>query len=420
METTRRLPNWLAAPMLDVLRNASYRKLFSAQVIALIGTGLLTVALGLLAFDIAGGDAGLVLGTALTIKMLAYVGVAPIIAAVTHRVPRKLLLISADVLRAAVAISLPFVSEVWQIYVLIFVLQAASATFTPAFQAVIPEVLPDERQYTRALSLSRLAYDLEALVSPALAAVLLTVISYHNLFVGTFVGFVGSALLVLFTAFPAMRALTPAPFFDRLTRGVRVFWRTPELRSLLALNLVVATSTGMVIVNTVVLVQGILDRPQTDVALLLAAYGAGSMIVALALPRVLDRLPDRRVMLSGAAALPVGLLLVAIALALPPSTASWVLLIGLWFVLGASTSLILTPSSLLLRRASTEDNRSAVFAAQFSLSHASFIITYPLAGVLGALIGLPATALVLAALGVAAAIAARAAWTSRQLVSVQE
>lgn len=401
--------------MIDVLRNSSYRKLFSAQVIALIGTGLLTVALGLLAFDIAGGDAGVVLGTALTIKMLAYVGIAPLVAAITSRVPRKVLLISADVLRAAVALSLPFVSEVWQIYVLVFVLQAASATFTPAFQAVIPEVLPDEQQYTRALSLSRLAYDLEALLSPALAAVLLTVISYHDLFVGTFLGFVGSALLVSSTAFPAMRQPRPAAFTERLTRGIRVFFRTPELRGLLAINLVVATSTAMVIVNSVVLVQGVLARPQTDVAVLLAAYGAGSMVVALALPRVLDRLPERRVMLTGAAALPLGLVLFAGAAALPTSPASWLALIVVWLFLGAATSLVLTPSSRLLRRASNDETRPAVFAAQFSLSHACFIITYPMAGLLGALIGLPATALVLAAIGALAVVTVRVAWAPTAL-----
>ena len=39
--------------MIAVLRNSTYAKLFSAQVVALLGTGLLTVALGLLAFDIA-------------------------------------------------------------------------------------------------------------------------------------------------------------------------------------------------------------------------------------------------------------------------------------------------------------------------------------------------------------------------------
>ncbi|EEB9150631.1 MFS transporter, partial [Salmonella enterica subsp. enterica serovar Paratyphi B] len=50
--------------MLSVLRESRYRNLFTAQVVALLGTGLLTVALGLLAYDIAGADAGAVLGTA--------------------------------------------------------------------------------------------------------------------------------------------------------------------------------------------------------------------------------------------------------------------------------------------------------------------------------------------------------------------
>ncbi|MGO2003783.1 MFS transporter [Arthrobacter rhombi] len=403
--------------VLEVLRNASYRKLFSAQVVALLGTGLLTVALSLLAFDLAGGDAGIVLGTALTIKMLAYVAVAPIAAAITSQVPRKVLLIGSDVLRAGVALMLPFVTEVWQIYVLIFVLQAASATFTPAFQAVIPEILPEERQYTRALSMSRLAYDLESLLSPMLAAALLTLLSYHNLFVGTAIGFVGSAALVLATAFPALRPAAASPFLERLTRGSRVFWKTPELRSLLALNMVVAAATAMVVVNTVVLVQGQLGRSQTDVALLLAAYGSGSMIVALALPGVLDALPDRRVMLGGAIILPAGLVATSAATMLADSGSTWAFLLTIWLVLGAATSLILTPSARLLRRFSNESNRPAVFAAQFSLSHACFILTYPAAGILGALLGLPATALVLAGLTVAAAVAAHRAWPARSSVN---
>ena len=54
--------------MLTVLRYRTYRHLFCAQVIALIGTGLATVALGLLAFQVAGENAGAVLGTALAIK----------------------------------------------------------------------------------------------------------------------------------------------------------------------------------------------------------------------------------------------------------------------------------------------------------------------------------------------------------------
>ena len=162
--------------MLAVLANRAYRHLFLAQVIALVGTGLATVALGLIAFDLAGANAGAVLGTALAIKMVAYVSVAPIAAAFAERLDRRVMLVSLDIVRAAVALLLPFVTQIWEIYVLIFVLQSASAAFTPAFQATIPDILPDEDEYTRALSLSRLAYDLESVVSPMLAAALLTVI----------------------------------------------------------------------------------------------------------------------------------------------------------------------------------------------------------------------------------------------------
>lgn len=43
--------------MLTLFRHRAYRRLFAAQVIALLGTGLATVALSLLAYDLAGARA---------------------------------------------------------------------------------------------------------------------------------------------------------------------------------------------------------------------------------------------------------------------------------------------------------------------------------------------------------------------------
>ena len=270
--------------MLDVLRNTTYRHLFFAQVIALLGTGLATVALGLLAFDLAGAEAGAVLGTALAIKMAAYIGVAPIASAFAERLPRRAVLVALDLIRAGVALTLPFITQIWQIYILIFVLQSASAAFTPTFQATIPDVLPDEDQYTRALSLSRLAYDMESLVSPALAALLLSVVSYHALFGGTVVGFVASAALVVSAVLPKAKMPPKRGIYERTTRGLRIYLATPRLKGLLALNLAVASASAMVIVNTVVLVQSDFGLTQTATAAALAMFGAGSMLVALLLP----------------------------------------------------------------------------------------------------------------------------------------
>ncbi|MER6170028.1 MFS transporter [Streptosporangium sp. NPDC001681] len=401
--------------MFFVLRNRTYRHLFAAQAIALVGTGLATVALSLLAYDLAGASASAVLGTALAIKMVAFVGIAPVISAFADRIPRRTLLVAADLIRGGVALALPFVTEVWQIYVLIFLLQAASAAFTPTFQATIPEVLPAERDYTRALSLSRLAYDMESLFSPVLAAGLLTLISYNWLFFGTVLGFLASAALVVSVVLPR-----PTPVrrsggaFAKATYGARLFGATPQLRALLALNMSVAAAGAMVIVNTVVLVRDHLDRTAGDVSIALGAFGAGSMAVALLLPRVLDRLSDRRVMLPAAVALFV--VLGAFTVGLAAGVLSWSWLLIAWALLGAATSAVLTPTGRLIRRAVPSADLPAAFAAQFSLSHAAWLLTYPLAGWLAFSVGMVAAAAVLSAIGFVATAAAWALWPTEAAV----
>jgi MFS family permease len=401
--------------MFSPLSSPVYRHLLGAQVIALLGTGLLTVALGLLAYDLAGADAGAVLGTALAIKMLAYVGVAPVVGAFADRLPRRAFLVALDLVRAAIALCLPFVTEVWQVYALVFLLQSASAAFTPTFQATIPDVLPDEAEYTKALSLARLAYDLESLASPSLAAALLGLVSYHDLFAGTVFGFLGSALLVASVGLPS-----PEPaghrrgIYDRTTRGIRIYLGTPRLRGLLALNGAVAAAGAMVIVNTVVLVRGVLGGTESDVAVVLAAYGAGSMTVALLLPRLLERMSDRPIMLAGAWSLTGGTLAMAAALGghgLPgPLPAALPVLLPAWFILGAANSAVLTPSGRLLRRSARAEDRPAVFAAQFALSHACWLLAYPLAGLLGASAGLGVAFAVLGASAAASTLLAARLW----------
>lgn len=408
--------------MLSILRNPTYRRLFTAQLVALTGTGLATVALALLAYDLAGPDAGSVLGTALAVKMVAYVAIAPAVGAVADRLPRRALLVGADLTRAGVALLLPFVDQVWQVYVLIFLLQAASAAFTPTFQAVIPDVLPAERDYTRALSLSRLAYDLESLFSPALAAALLSLITYNWLFLGTVTGFLASAALVTAAVLPKpVVATTPrtGSVYARATAGTRLFLAVPQLRALLALDLAVAAAGAMVTVNTVVYVRDLLGRSAADVPLALGAFGAGSMIVALVLPRVLDLVPDRTVMLRGA------LLLTVVFVALGAITSAdggswrWPALLAVWAAFGAACSTVLTPTGRLIRRAAPAEERTSAFAAQFSLSHSCWLLTYPLAGRLGATAGLRSAVLVLGAIALAAALLAVRLWPGREPAPVE-
>jgi MFS family permease len=389
--------------MLGTLRNPTFRHLFAAQLVALLGTGLATVALGLLAWQLAGDNAGAVLGTALAIKMVAYVTLAPVAAAIAERLPRRAFLVALDLIRAGVIACLPFVDQVWQVYVLIFALQAASAGFTPAFQAVIPDVLKDEGEYTNALSLLRLTEDLEQLASPILAALLLTVVSFPVLFAGTVLGFVGSALLVVTARLPERTRAEDSHFWADVTKGIRIYTRTPRLRGLMVMEAAVAAAGAMVYVNTVVLVKARLGLGEEAVALAFAGFGAGSMLAAFLLPRILNRLEDRPVMIGGAALMVAGVALV-------PLVGSLTGLIALWAIIGIGFSLTQTPIGRIINRSARDADRGAVFAAQFALSHACWLVTYPLAGWIGAGAGLSAAALILAAIGAAGVVAVLRLW----------
>lgn len=387
-----------------------YLRLFAAQVTGLFGTGLTTVAVGLLAYDLAGAAAGAVLGTALTIKMLVYVTVAPIAGAYADRFPRRLFLVSLHLVRAAVVLVLPFIDQIWHVYVVIAVLQTASAAYTPTYQAVIPDILPDEGEYTRALSAAQLAATMETLLSPVLAAVALTVMSFHWLFVGTAIGFAISAALVITTRIPNVTAAAEGSFRDRIAVGLRIFAGTPRLRGLLGLNLVVAAAGAVVMVNTVNYVRDTLGGTQSGVAMLLAANGFGTMLVALSLPRVIDRRGARPVMLTGAVTLLAAL---GSVIALSFAAAGdwrWAAAITVWVTVGAGTAAILTPTGQVLRRSSRPADRPALFAAQFSLSHLAWLLTYPIAGWLTTAAGFTTTWMVLAVLAVAGIAVALRMW----------
>lgn len=393
--------------MRTLFRNAVYRRLLTAQVLALVGTGLATVALGLLAYDLAGERAGEVLGTALAIKMVAYVVVSPLVGAVADRVPRRSVMVGADVVRATVVLALPFVNQIWQVFALIGVLQAASAAFTPTFQAVLPDVLPDEDDYTRALSASQVAVSLENIGSPLLAAGMLLVLDSSDLFAGTAVGFVCSAALVAATAVPAPARAVRHGFADRLSAGLRIFARTPRLRAVLALDMVVAACGVITVVSTVNVVRDLLGAGEGAVALLLAVSGAGTALTALAVP-VLFRsgLRERTVLLAGAgvAAAAVGASLV---LAAAPS---WTLAALVWFTAGAGTALVTVPIGRVVRASATAADRPAAFAAQFSLSHLCWLLTYPLTGWVGSRAGFAAAWGVLLVLVLAASATAWRLW----------
>jgi hypothetical protein len=381
----------------------SYYRLYFAYVIALFATGVATVALALFAFDLSGDDSGAVMGTALSLKMVAYIGAAPLAAALTRHLPRKPLLIGLDLIRAASLLLLPFVTAIWQVFALVFVFALASAVFTLVYQTVVPYLLANHDDYTRSLARSRIASELENSVSPLLAAMLLLAMTSGGVFLTATVAFLVSAWLVQRADLPRTLASRAEGVLASVLRGPRLFLATPDLRALIALDVAVACATAMVMVNTVVLVQGEFDLGRKASALAFAAFGTGAIIGAVAIPPALRAVPERTVMLGGAALITSGLMLGA-------AVATYYGMIAVWIVLGLGGSLALTPAAYLIRRIGRPADLQALFAAQFSIANACLLVGYSAAGWLGATAGLPTAFVALALISGAAAVAAFLLW----------
>lgn len=404
----------LPLPWSGTADKASYYRLFVAYVMALFATGVATVALALFAYSLAGKDAGTVLGTALSLKALAYVVGSPVAAALTLHLRRKPLLIVLDVLRAGALLLLPFVTAPWQVFAIVFVFSLASAVFTQTYQTVVPYLLARREDYTKSIARSRIASELETSLSPLLAAGLLLVVTSRGVFLGMALVFLISAWLIGRATLPGIVAQATGSFATRVLRGPRLFLSEPDLRGLFALNLVVACVTAMVMVNTVVLVQGDFGLERRASALAFAAFGVGSILGALTLIPSLRTLSERAIMLAGAALACLGLFGGALLATDYPA------LLLVWLVLGLGTSVALTPATFLIRRVARSRDTQLLFAAQLALANGFLLVAYSAAGWLGAMHGMTPTFIVLGVVATLGTVAAGKLWPPATSVSEDE
>lgn len=388
----------------NLWRNRNYILLFSAQIISLLGSGVTTVGLALFAYQLTGGaSATAVIGNALFLRILAFLIFSQPAGVIADRFNRKNILIAADVLRFGLLALFPFITEVWQVYLLIFLINAVTAFFTPTFEASIPEVVGDEH-YVKALSYSRVAVDIEAVAAPAVAGLLIVWLGVRWVFWFDAVTYLVSAGLVLFAVVPFVAKqvvpLSVKVFLSEIQTGTRILLRESSLRQALILSFVEATAGAAAIVATVAYVRDSLGRGDTAFALVMAALGLGSTAAAILLGRATGRyeqsvtdkveLHNRRHAWTKRALIFGGVLLGAILLPgflVPPIFIFAVL----WFLNGAGQALIAIPSSTLLAEHTDEAERGKAYAAHFALTHACWLITYPAIGYAAAGFGTPAT-----------------------------
>lgn len=353
--------------------NSSFRRLYAAHATSLLGSGLGGVALGLLAYELVGASAPMVLGVALTIRIVVIMVLSPWAGLIADRWGSKPTLIACDILRAVVVIGFLFATQLWQIYALAVLLNAGSALFTPIYKSIIPGVV-GEKDYPHALAWGTAAYDTSNILGPTLAALVIALAGFEGNFVLNAIAFGVSGWLII--GLPRLVTTNAGPQgapagSTGAWHGMRSMLTRWPLRVSLFLALQASIAGAFVLVGTIGLVKTGFGLGDTHYAWLMAAYGAGSVGGAFAYAKF-------HKLRSGIFQCTSPLMVLALFWAGSALSYGW--MFPAWMALGAGQAILGVKGNELLATNSGIEERASIFSAHFALSHAGWGLAYPLAG----------------------------------------
>jgi DHA3 family tetracycline resistance protein-like MFS transporter len=131
--------------LLAPLRHRDFRLLWSGMTISLIGDGIFLVAMAWQAYELWNAPAALsLLGIGMTIPTIAFLLPAGVL---SDRLDRRSLMLFADlgralVLAALAVLALTGILTFWELVLLVALYGVGTAFFTPAFEAIVPDLVP--------------------------------------------------------------------------------------------------------------------------------------------------------------------------------------------------------------------------------------------------------------------------------------
>lgn len=362
------------------LRNPVFARLYSAQTVNLLGDALTWLGLALLAFDLAGENSAVVLSSALTLRVMVFVLLSPLAGSLADRVDRKTILVATHLARMVIVSLLPFVNAVWQIYAIVFVLNVFHAFFTPTYQATIPLVV-GQQEYSQAIALSSATFQLLGVLGPGIAGSVAAWVGTKQIFFLDAITFLIAAILIA-TLPKQLRveqsnapASTTSRTWQDIKAGTTRLFADTSLRYALIMQLVASITGAQILVNTVGHVQGTLSLGSSQYGWVMATFGIGATIGAIAIGASGSRWARTTVILWGA-------MLITIAL-LPANQVGLLPLMLLWLLAGMGQTGVNVAAQTLIADRVPIEFQGRVYGAQFAWSHLWWVFSYPLAGLLG-------------------------------------
>ncbi len=291
-----------AQALAGTFRNPGLRRLQLAWVGSILGTWSYFVALAVYAYAHGGAGAVALIGV---LRMLPAAILAPFLATLADRFPRRLVMVGSDLVRAtlmsAAAASIALGGPAWIVYALVTVSTVAGTPFSPARAALLPLLSRTPAELTSANVASSTLESVGSFLGPAIGGFLLAATNAETVFALNAASFLWSAALVvgISAGIPtpkqpplASRAHDPegeppTHTVDRgLSEGFRTILGDRDIGTLVALYAAQTLVAGALGVLVVVTALDLLHGGPKEVGALDAATGVGGLLgsfVALAL-----------------------------------------------------------------------------------------------------------------------------------------
>lgn len=329
---------------LRALNHAQFRRFFWAQLIALTGSWMQTVAQSWLVLQLT--NSPFRLGLIGTLQFAPVLLFSIFSGAVADRFPKRRILMLTQATLACQAAALGTLAwtgqaEYWHVGVLALVVGFANAIDLPARQSYVAEIVGRD-DLVNAVALNSAAFNAARIVGPAIAGVLIGRFGVVPAFAMNSVGFVVVIFALATLTIDGRPVARPiAGVLAEIGEGIRYALATPRIRVILGLLFVVSFAVFNFTVYVPLLARDVLGLGAQGFGFLMAALGVGAVAGALTLGASAAREPAIPLMFGEAAVACGGLLLLSTARHVPVAAALLVVIgfFGIMLVAGCNTAL---------------------------------------------------------------------------------
>ena len=304
---------------------------------------------------------------------LSRIVLSPFSGTIVDRYPSRRLITTVSLVQTVTAVCLAL-SDGLLLFVLVFVLAVGASIIGPAWQSLVPTLVPAE-DLSRTYAFIQAHRSMAIVLGAGLGGYLVELFGSSVSLMIDAATFLVVALLGATLVNERPRGLSRVSGRESI-RGFRSILSTPVLLASIIMLAAFNMSAGVNEVLGIFLVTDVLDGSASHYGLIMSSLGASMVVSGFVLSRVTIRRPDTQMLVLSALMSALGML----AYGLSPSV--WFAMIA-FAINGAGLTGLHAFATPLIVRHTSEDERGRVFAASSSVTTGGTLISTGIAGSVG-------------------------------------